>query len=278
MESLLQVFQGEKGSAKSAPLPGLLPILTQRGIVPERGQMMMIAAQPNGGKSMLSLWYVIDKKLPTLFFSADTDKRTTMYRAVSIATDRTFDEVKSMPGTSADWIIEDAALDIMRAGIQFEFNPNPSIRDIDLELQAYEEVYGPGHLQCVVLDNLLNVANDAGDFNGLVTILGELHALARNLDVALIILHHVNEGGTKAEFPAPRATIRGKVSQYPEQILTIALVPNEQQMRVAMVKHRHKTPSPGAEDYETIWVDPTRMTFYNTRTDLANAQTRREWE
>lgn len=278
MQSLLQVFQEEEGSASSTPLPGLLPILSQRGIVPERGQMMMIAAQPNGGKSMLSLWYVVNAGIPTMFFSADTDRRTTMFRAAAIKTGMTFDEVKSMRGTSAASIYEDAILETLQAGLQFDFNPNPSIRDIDLELQAYEEVYGPGHLQCVVVDNLLNVANDAGDFNGLVEILGQLHAMARQLDVALIILHHVNESTSKPEYPASRSSIRGKVSQYPEQIISIAMVPTEAMMRVAMVKHRHKTPSPSGEDYETIYVDPTRMTFYNTRTDLANAQTRREWE
>lgn len=277
MQSLLQVFQEEEGEGKSSPLPGFLPILSQRGIVPEKGQMLMLAAQPNGGKSMLALWYVISKEIPTMFFSADTDKRTTFWRSCAIRTGIEFDQLKAMSGTSAAAILEDEALEILRSGIQFEFNPSPSLRDIDLELQAYEEVYGPGHMQCVVIDNLLNVANDAGDFNGLVTILGELHAMCRNKDVALIILHHVNDG-SNPEYPAARGSIRGKVSQYPEMIVTLALLGQQQQMRIAMVKHRHKTPSPSGEDYETVFVDPTRMTFYNTRTDLQNAQTRREWE
>ena len=60
-------------------------------------------------------------------------------------------------------------------------------------------------------------------------------------------------------------------------ILSIAMVPEENQMRIACVKHRHETPSPDGSNYETIFVDPTRMTFFNSRSDLASADKEREW-
>ena len=239
--------------------------------------MMMIAAQPNGGKSMFALWYAVMSGLPTFYFSADTDKRTTQYRTAAIKTGLKFDEVKGMIGTSAESIIRDALIEVTDAGLQFDFNPQPNIRDIDMELMAYEEAYGVAP-RLIILDNLLNVANDAGDFNGLVEIMGDLHALARDKDAALIVLHHVNESTSKPEFPASRASIRGKVSQYPEQIISLAMIPQDNIMRVACVKHRHAQPSPSGEDYETIFVDPERMAFYNTKVDLANAAQRREWE
>jgi hypothetical protein len=43
----------------------------------------MIAAAPNAGKSMFALIYAIKAKVPTLFFSADTDIATVMMRAAS---------------------------------------------------------------------------------------------------------------------------------------------------------------------------------------------------
>jgi RecA-family ATPase len=236
----------------------------------------MIVAQPNGGKSMLSLFYCINANIPTMYFSADTDRRTTWYRAAAIKTGIEFNDIKDMIGTSGQSIVDEAINEITMSGIQFDFNPKPTLRDIDLELQAYVEVYGvPPKL--VVIDNLLNCSNDAGDFNGLVEILGDLHALAREMDCALIILHHVNESTSKPEYPASRSSIRGKVAQYPEMVLSLAMLPEEGIMRIAMVKHRHATPSPDASNYETIYVDPTRMTFYNTKADLSASLSRREW-
>lgn len=277
MQSLLQVVQEGEGSGKSNPLPELLPALTARGILFEPGQMCMIVAQPNGGKSMLSLWYAMNTLVPTLYFSADTDKRTTLYRAAAIRTGIEFDDIKDMMGTSGQDIIDDAILEVTQAGIQFDFTPKPTLRDIDLETQAYIEVYGQPP-KMIVLDNLLNVDNDAGDFNGLVEILGDLHALSRELDCALVVLHHVNESTSKPEYPASRASIRGKVAQYPEQILSLAMLGDEGQMRIAMVKHRHKTPSPDGSNYETIAVDPRRMTFYNSQADMQKAASWREYE
>lgn len=276
MQSLVQVAQESEGSGKTSPLPEFLPSLTAKGILLEPGQMCMIVAQPNGMKSMLSLWYAIHADVSTLYFSADTDRRTTWYRAAAIKTGIEFNDIKDMVGTSGQDIIDDAVREITMSGIQFDFTPKLTMRDIDLELQAYVEVYGvPPKL--VVLDNLLNCSNDAGDFNGLVEILGDFHALAREMDCALIVLHHVNESTSKPEYPASRSSIRGKVAQYPEMILSLAALPEEGQLRVAMVKHRHATPSPDGSNYETIFVDPTRMSFYNTKAELSASITAKEW-
>lgn len=277
MQSLLQVVQEAKGGGSNAePLPELLPVLTAQGIIFEPGQMAMIVARPNAGKSMLSLWYAVKASVPTLYFSADTDRRTTLYRAVAVKTGIEFDEIKNMIGTSAQDIIDDAIMEITRDGIQFDFSPAPSLDDLYAETDAFIEVYGTPP-RMIVLDNLLNVDNDAGDFAGLVEILGKLHAMARDLDCAMVVLHHVNTSTTKPEYPAPINSIRGQVSQYPEIILALAMLPEEGVMRVAMTKHRHKTPSPNADKYETIFVDPRRMTFYNSKQELQAAATSREW-
>lgn len=281
MQSLLQVAQQESGRG-TTPLPELLPALTQKGIRFERGQVCMVVAAPNGGKSMLSLWYAVSARVPCFYFSADTDQRTTKWRAAAIATGHTFDEVKAMDGTSAQDIVDDASSTITQAGIQFSFDPHISLEDIDLELQAYEEVYGEGHLQMVVIDNLLNVQNgeSSGDFAGLLDTMSFLHSMARKLDCAVVILHHVNESPSKnaSEYPYPRGAIRGKVSQYPEMILSLAMLPQEGQMRIACVKHRHAVPSPSGEDYVTVYVDAPRMSFYNTVGDMRNAIAWRSYE
>lgn len=281
MQSLLQVSQSISGS-KAEPLPEMLPSLTRKGIRFERGQVCLIVGPPNSGKSMLSLWYAIAARIPTYYFSCDTDKRTTRYRAAAIITGYTFDECKTMDGTSGDDILKDASKKITDSGIQFSFDPSVSLEDIDLEIQAYEEVYGTGHLQLVVIDNLLNVESgeSSGDFAALLDTMSFVHQLAREKDCAVVILHHVNESSSKngSDYPYPRGAIRGKISQYPEVILSIAMRPEEQQLLVACVKHRHATPSPSGEDYTTIYVDAPRMTFFDTIGDFKSAENWRSFE
>jgi hypothetical protein len=124
------------------------------------------------------------------------------------------------------------------------------------------------------------MSGDAGDYAGLIDVMSSLHSLARAKDCAIVVLHHVNESSSKSasEYPYPRGAIRGKVSQYPEIILSIAMLPQQGEMRVACVKHRHAVPSPSGEDYTTVYVDGSRMSFYNTIADLKQAQTWRAYE
>lgn len=279
MESLVQAAQRDGEKVES--LPPFLPTLDRKNIRLERGQLCMVVAPPNGMKSAFSLWYALKAKVPTFYFSADTDRRTTEYRAIASRSQYTFDEVKGMVGTSAEDIIHEHRAEITDDGIFFCFDPAPTIRDLDLEILAYEEVFGEDHLQLVVVDNLLNfmTGDGAGDFAGLIDVLAALHALARSKDVAILVLHHVNvrDGQHAHEYPHPANAIRGRVSQYPEMILSLASLPTEGQLRVACVKHRHATPSPSGEDYVTVFVDPARMTFYDTLADLRNAEKMREY-
>lgn len=278
MESLVQAAQ--RDDHKVVALPPILPVLDKRSIRFERGQLCMIVAPPNGMKSALALWYTLHAKVPTYYFSADTDRRTTEYRAVANRTQYTFDEVKGMVGTSAEDIISEARSEITGDDIFFCFDPALSLRDIDLEIQAYEEVFGEGHLALVVIDNLLNMnTGDAGDFAALIDSLSALHSLARAKDVAVLVLHHVNvrDGQRAHDYPHPMNAIRGRVAQYPEMILSLASLPEEAQLRVACVKHRHATPSPSGEDYATVYVDAPRMTFYDGLAEMKTAEKMREY-
>ena len=56
---------------KATPLPDVWKGLAAEGIKFRRGQVCMIAAAPNAGKSMFALIYAVKAKVPTLFFSAD---------------------------------------------------------------------------------------------------------------------------------------------------------------------------------------------------------------
>ena len=75
-------------------LPDLFPSLQQAGIRFRRGQVTMIAGQPNSGKSLLALFYGIKAEIPTLYVSADTDAYTTSVRAAALLTGNTIDTIE----------------------------------------------------------------------------------------------------------------------------------------------------------------------------------------
>jgi len=60
-------------TTKATPLPDVWKDLKEKQIRFRRGQVCMVAAAPNAGKSMFALIYAIKADVPTLFFSAGVD-------------------------------------------------------------------------------------------------------------------------------------------------------------------------------------------------------------
>jgi hypothetical protein len=81
---LLNLKRAMGGShTKAIPLPDVWTGLAGESIKFRRGQVCMVAAAPNAGKSMFALVYAIRAKVPTLFFSADTDTATVLMRSAA---------------------------------------------------------------------------------------------------------------------------------------------------------------------------------------------------
>jgi hypothetical protein len=197
----------------------------------------MIAAAPNVGKSMFALIYAIKARVPTLFFSADTDTATVMMRAASHLSGHSQLMVEANLNSNRHYY--DKHLDNLE-NIQFVFDSSPSLDDIELEVRAYVELFGiPPEL--VVIDNLMNVAAESdNEWAGLRAIMVEFHDMARKTEACVMVLHHVSEQteyGKTTEPPARRA-IHGKVSQLPALILTLGFDPFNKVLKVAAVKNR----------------------------------------
>jgi len=89
----------------------------------------MVAAAPNAGKSMFALVYTIQAKVPTLFFSADTDTATVMMRASAHTAGHTQQTVEKMITDNPRYY--DKYLESM-SHIQWVFDSSPNLDDIDL--------------------------------------------------------------------------------------------------------------------------------------------------
>lgn len=224
-------------TTKATPLPDVWPSLKQAQIRFRRGQVCMVAAAPNVGKSMFALIYALRADVRTLFFSADTDTTTVMMRAASHLSGHSQMTVETNLNVKSQYY--DKYFDKM-SSIQWVFDSSPSLDDIEGEIKAYIELYGAAP-QLIVIDNLMNVAAETdNEWAGLRAIMMELHDMARQTEACVLVLHHVSE---QSEYgsgmnPPARRSIHGKVSQLPSLIATMGYDPFSKHMRIAAVKNR----------------------------------------
>ncbi len=239
---------------KATPLPDVWDGLAAKQIKFRRGQVCMVAAAPNAGKSMFALIYAIKAKVPTLFFSADTDTTTVMMRAASHTSGHS--QITVEANLASDSHYYDHHFQKIDH-IKWVFDSSPSIDDLELEIRAYVELYGEAP-ELIIIDNLMNVAAETdNEWSGLRAIMMELHDMARKTEACVMVLHHVSEQseyGSPSKPPARRA-IHGKVSQLPALILTLGYDPNQNTLAVAAVKNRFGPHTADASDYAQLLVN-----------------------
>ena len=250
MLSLTRAWGGV--TTKATPLPDVWRTLKDKQIRFRRGQVCMVAAAPNAGKSMFALIYAIRSEKPTLFFSADTDITTVMIRAASHISGH--DQLTVETNLNLNPSYYEKHYEKM-AHIQWVFDSSPSLDDIELELKAYQELYGVAP-ELIVIDNLMNVvAETDNEWAGLRAIMTELHDLARNTEACVLVLHHVSESseyGNQMDAPPARRAIHGKVSQLPSAIVTLAYDPFNKLLKVASVKNRFGPHQADGQDYVAL--------------------------
>ncbi len=252
---MLNIDRAWRGSTTNAtPLPDVWKDLAVKQIKFRRGQVCMVAAAPNAGKSMFALIYAVKAKVPTLFFSADTDIATVMMRAASHLSGHSQLLVESNLNSNRHYY--NKHLENM-SNIQFVFDSSPSLDDIELEIKAYVELFGiPPEL--IVIDNLMNVAAETdNEWAGLRAIMVEFHDMARKTEACVMVLHHVSEQTEygKTNFPPHRRAIHGKVSQLPALILTLGFDPLDKTLKVAPVKNRFGPHTADGSDFATLFVN-----------------------
>ena len=239
---------------KATPLPDVWADLAAKQIKFRRGQVCMVAAAPNAGKSMFGLIYAVKAKVPTLFFSADTDTTTVMMRAAAHTSGH--NQVNVEQNLSADSHHYDVHFEKLKH-IKWVFDSSPSLDDIELEVKAYVELYGQAP-ELIVIDNLMNVAAETdNEWAGLRAIMMELHDMARKTEACVLVLHHVSEQSEygSATEPSPRRAIHGKVSQLPALILTMGFNPENAQLKIAAVKNRFGPHRADGKDFATLYAN-----------------------
>lgn len=245
------------------PLPTIFRELERRGIRPRRGQVTMIAGQPNAGKSMFALFLALKLAEPTLYFSADSDEGTQVTRAAAVVTGHRIHDIEEALHTGGQAYYEDELTSL--ENFRMDFASNPTLDEIELTLLAFEEIYGrfPG---VIVIDNLINVvAEHDNEKKAFMEIQKVFKYLCRETGAAIFLLHHCSEADGKPWAPPPRKAIQQKVNEIPELILTVAFNPQTNEFGIAAVKNRNGKADPAALDPVWLWADMDTGRFFDDR-------------
>lgn len=243
-----------KGSAGD-PLPTIWKSLEMKGTRFLRGQLCLVCAGPGVGKSAFILNYALKAKVPTLYFSADSDAFTQLSRSMSILTGWDMEKSARMV---RDGDLGEAEAEFDGIPIRFNYSASPSLTQIEQSMRSYEEVYGD-FPALVVVDNVTNVRtgsdHDDDPFSGLEALMDELHVMARFTGACVIGLHHVTGGYNDADRPIPLSGVKGQIARVPEMVLTLHKVSEQfgpDSLRVSTVKNRGGKSDPSGQEFVSL--------------------------
>lgn len=252
-------------ATKAQPLPCVWPVLDEAGMKFRQSQLILIAGQPNSGKSLMALVYAIQSKVDTLYFSADTDPITQLMRTAAHITKQNQSDVEAT--LDKDPHAYDPLIRECAGHIKWVFDPSPTLDVIELEILAYAEVYGVSPA-LVVIDNLMNaVAQQGEEWAGIRAIMSSLHEVARLTGSCVVALTHMSEQSEyNSTNPAPRRAILGKASQLPSMILSIAMDPGTGQLKVQAVKNRFGAHRADGQDPYVLSVNASKVQIIDPAT------------
>lgn len=196
---------------------------------------MTVLAGPSGSmKTLTALNVAMNIKVPTLYFSSDSDEYTMATRLLSRITSTPSQE-------TGGWIRsrKDFAAQVLKetSHVRWCFDSAPSIETLWLNLEAFHEVHG-SFPHMTVIDILMDIDDGSGEVTqNYWTTMAKLKDLARESKTALVIAHHTSESAKGGE-PPPKSALMGKISQLPVMVITLWGDSVNGTLDLAIVKNR----------------------------------------
>lgn len=261
----MSLTQGRrKNQDAGEPLHCPFAVLIQNETFIRKSQLALVAGGPGTGKSaVIQAWLQRGNdnglRNSTLYFSADSDSSTMFKRAAAIATGYEQTDIERMleQGNSEGL---DTQVTAATAHMRFDYQSAPSEKDILRSVEAYAETYG-AYPEALVVDNLKNLFIDGveGEFQALEQACVFLHELAKDINAAVIALHHVVGDSENGDKPIPLSGIRGKVTKTPEVVLTLHR--STEVLNVSAVKNRNGRADASGNWFQSIRAEMARMAY-----------------
>lgn len=224
------------------------------------GQVTVIGGQSGSFKSGFCINLLANMPgVRGIYVSADmNDQEFTARLTASVTGEETKNVLKGLRLGAEDYYA--AKLAGIENRFALMFDSNPTFEDIEQMVDAWVESYDD-YPRFVVLDNLLDIVPSAGadEFSGYKAVLLDAKALARSTGAHVFVLHHMTEAGTHPTEPAPKKALLGKVSQTPNNILSVAK--EGDCFKVSVVKQRMGKDDPTGVIFERFRVHPERNGF-----------------
>lgn len=251
--------------AGGEPLPPVFRVFQQNNIIFRRAELTLLAGAPGAGKSSLALAIAVRLSVPTLYISADTNAHTMAMRVLAMVGGYTQQQAEYIMETQPD-VVEETLK--QTSNIFWSFDSTPTLKDLDLEVSAFETQWGVSPT-LIVIDNLMDIAMDGHEeFSGMRAAMKELKYLARDTNAAMLVLHHTKESvsGTPCQ---PRSAIQGMVNQLPAMILTTAQeqLGDSNYLCVSPVKNRYGKADPSGAHYMRLQFNPEAMQIQDVPTN-----------
>lgn len=219
------------------PLPTVFQRLSDYGAHIRQGQLTLIAAASGVGKSSFITFISLameneDGRIPTLYFSADSDIMTFGMRAGAMIGDiQLTDAEKKISGEDADFM---SKLHDQTSHIWVSFDSSPSPKDIEDETECYSLVKGE-YPKLIVIDNLMDIRTGMEGAAGHDAALAFLKQLATRTNAAVVVLCHVVASGygtdedghttvvdyVSGKVPIPLKGLMNKIDKRPRLILSL---------------------------------------------------------
>jgi len=245
----------ERGVSTGDPLPDVYPSLARAQVHFRRGNLHMIAGAPGSMKTMFVVDMVRRLGVPTLYFSNDSDETTIISRLLANRVQRptqdVAEEMVQMPAWASSFLRP-------MANVRWSFNPSPTLEDIQVETEAFAEIYGD-YPHLIVVDVLVNVSYyEDTDHGQIGRILQFLHGLARDSRSAVVVVHHCTEAVSGHPCP-PRSAIMQKRAELPVLIASVAVYDGT--FYFAPLKNRWGPQDPSGKTAVSMHVDPATCSF-----------------
>lgn len=265
--ALAMKAKGDEGHA----LPTVFKQLESVGAHFRRGQLSMVSAAPGGGKSAvashlaLKMTYDGGVRVPTLYFSADSDRGTLGVRLAAGVLNRSLTDVEQMLDED-DPVAWRKIADAL-SHCWFNWDPAPGFHEIENEIEAYVDVVGE-YPHLIVIDNLKNLVNDSGGapHEQYDQIMEWLKILASTTKAHVLVLHHVTGSYENGNEPIPLNGLLGKPGKACRLVLTLFMVERDPDvMGLCIVKNSNgKADASGHFQVHVPWM-PERSWFADGR-------------